>query len=158
MGLLGWSTGWKNSFAQRTQDRKSTRLNSSHANISYAVFPTVFSFLCVHDALPIRIVDQFQCDVDSGWDYSAGQRVGRIVSRKERKERPRLSAKRRGSLCALCALCATQFLGGREEIFRAKNAKGAKKTTNTTNHWDTLAGEMEQRVLPRAAGGWWISS
>jgi hypothetical protein len=50
------------------------------------------------------------------------------------------------------------FWAGREEIFRAKNAKGAKKTTNTTNHWDTLAGEMEQRVLPRAAGGWWISS
>src|ERR1035437_8086873 len=127
MGLLGWSTGWKNSFAQRTQDRKSTRLNSSHANISYAVFPTVFSFLCVHDALPIRIVDQFQCDVDSGWDYSAGQRVGRIVSRKERKERPPLSAKRRGSLCALCVLCATQFLGGPGGNISRKERKERKK-------------------------------
>src|SRR5947209_8387753 len=42
-----------------TQDRKSTRLNSSHANISYAVFclndtDTIeISTLSLHDALPI---------------------------------------------------------------------------------------------------------
>src|SRR3712207_6967396 len=32
----GWSGAW--SGCGRTRDRKSTRLNSSHANISYAVF------------------------------------------------------------------------------------------------------------------------
>src|SRR3712207_1465764 len=42
-----------------SRDRKSTRLNSSHANISYAVFclkdtaPTEISTLSLHDALPI---------------------------------------------------------------------------------------------------------
>src|SRR5947209_4842740 len=42
-----------------TEDRKSTRLNSSHANISYAVFclndtsTTVIYPLSLHDALPI---------------------------------------------------------------------------------------------------------
>src|SRR2546430_7236987 len=29
---------WPESFSTRTQDRKSTRLNSSHSQISYAVF------------------------------------------------------------------------------------------------------------------------
>src|SRR3712207_8645229 len=33
---LGWDRGWRGSLGLR--DRKSTRLNSSHANISYAVF------------------------------------------------------------------------------------------------------------------------
>src|SRR3712207_8674485 len=30
--------GWLDAVAEPVQDRKSTRLNSSHANISYAVF------------------------------------------------------------------------------------------------------------------------
>ena len=34
-------------------DRKSTRLNSSHANISYAVFCLEIYTLSLHDALPI---------------------------------------------------------------------------------------------------------
>src|SRR5689334_19381329 len=43
----------------RSQDRKSTRLNSSHSSISYAVFcfdhaaTTVVFTLSLHDALPI---------------------------------------------------------------------------------------------------------
>src|SRR3712207_8816999 len=32
------SVGYKNEASQKQRDRKSTRLNSSHANISYAVF------------------------------------------------------------------------------------------------------------------------
>src|SRR5262245_11044289 len=36
-------------------DRKSTRLNSSHLGISYAVFPTHIYPLSLHDALPISI-------------------------------------------------------------------------------------------------------
>src|SRR5207245_623541 len=35
------------------RDRKSTRLNSSHGSISYAVFPTDIYTLSLHDALPI---------------------------------------------------------------------------------------------------------
>src|SRR5947209_6338171 len=42
------------------RDRKSTRLNSSHANISYAVFcynsPTDIYNLSLHDALPISVL------------------------------------------------------------------------------------------------------
>src|SRR5437868_372903 len=34
------------------QDRKSTRLNSSHVSISYAVFSDIYT-LSLHDALPI---------------------------------------------------------------------------------------------------------
>src|SRR5207248_1791084 len=37
---------------RRRQDRKSTRLNSSHRTISYAVFPQIYT-LSLHDALPI---------------------------------------------------------------------------------------------------------
>src|SRR2546427_1741528 len=36
------------------QDRKSTRLNSSHSQISYAVFCLKKKTLSLHDALPIR--------------------------------------------------------------------------------------------------------
>src|SRR3712207_8060978 len=36
-GGAAWAWGW-NYFGQLGKDRKSTRLNSSHANISYAVF------------------------------------------------------------------------------------------------------------------------
>src|SRR3712207_8720957 len=46
--LLGWSSAWRRAcpavrpsaphVRRRCRDRKSTRLNSSHANISYAVF------------------------------------------------------------------------------------------------------------------------
>src|SRR6476620_12118295 len=36
---LRWSaTWWPSAFRETPRDRKSTRLNSSHANISYAVF------------------------------------------------------------------------------------------------------------------------
>src|ERR1035441_9025095 len=37
-------------------DRKSTRLNSSHLGISYAVFTTEIYTLSLHDALPIFIL------------------------------------------------------------------------------------------------------
>src|SRR3712207_7034652 len=37
-GVLGGARGRPGGRAVRLQDRKSTRLNSSHANISYAVF------------------------------------------------------------------------------------------------------------------------
>src|SRR5258707_7950615 len=33
-----FEAGWQPAGAEKTEDRKSTRLNSSHANISYAVF------------------------------------------------------------------------------------------------------------------------
>src|SRR3712207_7188323 len=36
--LYGAPTAWAASFSKEAKDRKSTRLNSSHANISYAVF------------------------------------------------------------------------------------------------------------------------
>src|SRR5699024_4497788 len=37
-------------------DRKSTRLNSSHVSISYAVFLTYTSVVSLHDALPIFLL------------------------------------------------------------------------------------------------------
>src|SRR5699024_10417473 len=40
-------------------DRKSTRLNSSHVSISYAVFISLSSILSLHDALPILIGEEF---------------------------------------------------------------------------------------------------
>src|SRR5947209_4600968 len=55
----GWATHFARRGRQRSGDRKSTRLNSSHANISYAVFclkhtPTTDIYtLSLHDALPI---------------------------------------------------------------------------------------------------------
>src|SRR5690348_15858013 len=48
------------------RDRKSTRLNSSHPSISYAVFclkntaPTEFYSLSLHDALPIFSSDMIE--------------------------------------------------------------------------------------------------
>src|SRR5947209_7454231 len=52
--------------ARPWRDRKSTRLNSSHANISYAVFclndtatPEIYT-LSLHDALPIFTIDPGQ--------------------------------------------------------------------------------------------------
>src|SRR5436309_2064304 len=47
-------------------DRKSTRLNSSHVKISYAVFPTTFYTLSLHDALPICLVSLGQIHPDTG--------------------------------------------------------------------------------------------
>src|SRR3990167_6140577 len=62
-----WHTAWKRVHfelrvpraARATEDRKSTRLNSSHSQISYAVFffndtaTTEIYTLSLHDALPI---------------------------------------------------------------------------------------------------------
>src|SRR5947207_1519923 len=49
--------GWDFDHAANRKDRKSTRLNSSHTVISYAVFceraPAALSTLSLHDALPI---------------------------------------------------------------------------------------------------------
>src|SRR5690554_7232231 len=38
LSIDGWTPELKNYFETRKQDRKSTRLNSSHVRISYAVF------------------------------------------------------------------------------------------------------------------------
>src|SRR3712207_8993286 len=38
LGLLEVDEAWLPNVAEELEDRKSTRLNSSHANISYAVF------------------------------------------------------------------------------------------------------------------------
>src|SRR5574337_1038288 len=40
------------------QDRKSTRLNSSHHSISYAVFCLKIKTISLHDALPLRSLKQ----------------------------------------------------------------------------------------------------
>src|SRR2546422_1407369 len=36
--LIDWDSGWLHLWNEQIQDRKSTRLNSSHGYISYAVF------------------------------------------------------------------------------------------------------------------------
>src|SRR3712207_8198712 len=48
--LVGACIGflWFNAFPATILDRKSTRLNSSHANISYAVFCLKKKALCAH--------------------------------------------------------------------------------------------------------------
>src|SRR2546430_6110391 len=38
VGIAGWPTTWFIDKSGRVQDRKSTRLNSSHSQISYAAF------------------------------------------------------------------------------------------------------------------------
>src|SRR5436853_363599 len=63
------SLGWPWGYRRRGRDRKSTRLNSSHLGISYAVFclndtPTTEIYtLSLHDALPI--CDLLALDVDA---------------------------------------------------------------------------------------------
>src|ERR1035441_6134148 len=68
--ILVEESGWHGS-----RDRKSTRLNSSHLGISYAVFcfkntaPTEIYTLSLHDALPISLAGQ-------GGYHSVAQRHG----------------------------------------------------------------------------------
>src|SRR5258707_2411141 len=52
LGLLSWLAA--QGFPSATQDRKSTRLNSSHANISYAVF-CLKKKDYTHQTSPLRI-------------------------------------------------------------------------------------------------------
>src|SRR5436309_1475474 len=58
-GHVGWGEAAPLEHYDGVRDRKSTRLNSSHVKISYAVFclnasppPAIYSF-SLHDALPI---------------------------------------------------------------------------------------------------------
>src|SRR5947209_848824 len=61
------------------RDRKSTRLNSSHANISYAVFPCIYT-LSLHDALPISACFIFLPNVASSAEVQKAEMAGYLLA------------------------------------------------------------------------------
>src|ERR1035441_9158715 len=64
-------------------DRKSTRLNSSHLGISYAVFTTYVHTLSLHDALPISYVGKrrAQPEIDARADLGSRHQQGHVFAR-----------------------------------------------------------------------------
>src|SRR3712207_5727190 len=115
------------SHSVRARDRKSTRLNSSHANISYAVFclkkkiSLVFFFfndtatteiytLSLHDALPISAIDYISGRADSlSFSFACGAWLLCLRARAQTTRRASRMHYVAAGMCALLALCSREI-------------------------------------------------
>src|SRR3712207_6775108 len=120
-------------FSTRTgisapRDRKSTRLNSSHANISYAVFclndpaTTEIYTLSLHDALPICIAD-----------LPRRQSFFQTIRRQRARRLPDVPFDRMQPVAAVGDVRRADVFVGRQQVLHAYRNKRAQRSEEHTS-------------------------